>query len=71
MNPLPLFALIEAFVTKLFQIANQIFNWLFGDINFSVLWSWLPTDIQAAAAFFVLLLFLLAIIKFIRALLPF
>lgn len=63
--------LIETVVTKLFQLAQTIFNWLFGDINFSILWSWLPSDIQAAAAFFVLLLFLLAIIKFIRSILPF
>lgn len=63
--------LIETVVTKLFQLAQTIFNWLFGDINFSILWNWLPSDIQAAAAFFVLLLFLLAIIKFIRSILPF
>lgn len=67
----PLFALIEAIITKLFQIANQIFQWLFGDIDFTVLWSWLPADIQAAAGFFVLLLFLLVIIRFIRSLIPF
>lgn len=63
--------LIETVVTKLFQIAQNIFNWLFGDIDFTVLWNWLPSDIQAAAAFFVMLLFLLAIIKFIRSILPF
>lgn len=63
--------LIETVVTKLFQLAQSVFNWLFGDINFSVLWSWLPSDIQAAAGFFVLFLFLLAIIKFIRSILPF
>lgn len=63
--------LIETVITKLFQLANTIFQWLFGDIQFNVLWSWLPSDIQAAAAFFILLLFTLAIIKFIRSLLPF
>ena len=63
--------LIETVVTKLFQVANTIFEWLFGDIQFNVLWSWLPSDIQAAAAFFILLMFTLAIIKFIRSLLPF
>lgn len=63
--------LIETVVTKLFQVANTIFQWLFGDIQFNVLWSWLPSDIQAAAAFFILLLFTLAIIKFIRSLIPF
>ena len=63
--------LIETVVTKLFQVANTIFEWLFGDIQFNVLWSWLPSDIQAAAAFFILLMFTLAMIKFIRSLLPF
>lgn len=63
--------LIDTVVTKLFALAQRIFNWLFGSIDFTVLWNWLPADIQAAAAFFVLLLFLLAIIKFIRSILPF
>ena len=63
--------LIETVVTKLFQLAQTIFDWLFGSIDFTVLWNWLPDDIQAAAAFFVMLLFLLAIIKFIRSILPF
>lgn len=67
----PIFALIDAVLTKLLQVAQRIFNWLFGDINFSVLWSWLPADIQAAAEFFVVLLFLLVIIRFIRSLIPF
>ena len=67
----PIFALIDAVLTKLLQVAQRIFNWLFGDINFSVLWSWLPSDIQAAAQFFVVLLFLLVIIRFIRSLIPF
>lgn len=67
----PIFALIDAVLTKLLQVAQRIFNWLFGDINFSVLWSWLPSDIQAAAEFFVVLLFLLVIIRFIRSLIPF
>lgn len=63
--------LIDTVVTKLFQLAQTIFNWLFGSIDFTVLWNWLPSDIQAAAAFFVMLLFLLAIIKFVRSILPF
>ena len=67
----PVMQLIDTVITKLFQLANTIFDWLFGDIDFTVLWNWLPADIQAAAAFFVLLLFLLAIIKFVRSILPF
>lgn len=67
----PILQLIDAVVTKVFQVAQSIFNWLFGDIQFSVLWSWLPSDIQAAAAFFVLLLFTLMIIRLIRSFLPF
>ena len=67
----PIISLIDTVITKLFALAQRLFNWLFGDINFTVLWNWLPSDIQAAAAFFVMLLFLLAIIKFIRSILPF
>ena len=42
----PIFALIDAVLTKLLQVAQRIFNWLFGDINFSVLWSWLPATVS-------------------------
>lgn len=63
--------LIQAFFTKLFQVAQNIFEAIFGDIDFAVLWTWCPADIRIAAAFFVLVLFILAILKFIRSILPF
>lgn len=62
---------VHAFFQKLLNIAEDIFDAIFGDIDFTVLWNWLPQDIQLAAEFFVLVLFILAIIKVIRSLLPF
>lgn len=53
------------------DIIDRLFNFIFGDINFAVLWNWLPSDIQAAAAFLVTLLFGFVIIRAIKAVLPF
>lgn len=50
---------------------QSIFDFIFGDLNFSVLYSWLPSDIQTAFALFIIILFCLAIWRFIRSFLPF
>lgn len=53
------------------DVIDRIFNFIFGDINFAVLWNWLPADIQAAAAFLVVFLFGFVIIRAIKSVLPF
>lgn len=62
--------LITQFWEYLRQFISSIFQAIFGDINFAVLWNWLPQDIQNASAFFVILLFSLMLWKLIKSLLP-
>lgn len=66
-----IFNFISSVLTKIYNFAQSVFQWLFGDINFSVLWDWLPQDIQNAAAFFVVLLFCLMLFRLIKSILPF
>lgn len=63
--------LIQQIITKFLQIGQDIFNYIFGDVDFTVLWNWLPQDIQAAALSFIIILFTIALIKGIRNVLPF
>lgn len=64
-------AIIQGIITKFLQLAERVFNYIFGDVQFEVLWNWLPQDIQIAAETLILVLFLFAIIDFIRKLVPF
>lgn len=62
---------IQSIITKFINVGQDIFQEIFGNVQFSVLWSWLPTDIQSAAASFIVILFILALIRGIRNFLPF
>lgn len=64
-------SIIQGIISAFLDLAESIFNYIFGDIQFSVLWDWLPTDIQTAAATFIVLLFAIALISGIRKFLPF
>lgn len=64
-------SIIQGIISAFLDLAENIFNYIFGDIQFSVLWDWLPTDIQTAAATFIVLLFAIALISGIRKFLPF
>lgn len=63
--------IVATILNSLKQLGDTIWNVIFGNVNFGVLWSWLPSDIAAACTGLVLLLFSLAVIKFIRSILPF
>lgn len=63
--------IIQEVINALISFAQSIWTAIFGDTNFSVLWSWLPSDIQAAASYLIMVLFVLAIIRVIRQFLPF
>ena len=63
--------LLTALYQKLITFIQWLFNELFSGWNYSVLTSWLPSDIAAAVSWFILLMFGIAIIKLIRNLLPF
>lgn len=53
------------------NLATTIYNEIFGGIRFSILWEWLPQDIQTACESLIILFFALVIWRFIKGLLPF
>ena len=77
MNDLPVIPdinpinLITGFIQWFLNLAQQIYNYLFGHIDFAVLWRWLPSDIQAACNSLLIIFFALVIWRLIRGLLPF
>lgn len=54
----------------LVQFIQWLFNLVFGDWNYQVLFGWLPSDILAAVTFIILFLFGLAVIKWFKNLIP-
>ena len=62
--------LIAQFITWFLNLSETIFNYIFGNIDFGILWRWLPNDIQAACTSLIILFFALVIWKFIKGLLP-
>lgn len=64
-------SLIQALLSWIINLVTSIWNLIFGDVQFSVLWNWLPSDIQVACASLIMLLFILVLIRFIRSILPF
>lgn len=60
-------SLVEYFLTG----AQRLFDLVFGDIDFSVLWGWLPADIASACSTLVVLLFAFAFIAFMQKVIPF
>lgn len=63
--------IIQGVISSFIGVAQDIFDYIFDGIELSVLWSWLPTDIQTAAAAFIAILFAIAIINGVRKFLPF
>lgn len=63
--------ILEAIIAKFIALCERIFNLIFGNVQFSVLWDWLPHDIQVAASSFIIILFALAIAHLVRSFLPF
>lgn len=56
---------------KFIALLDTFFQYVFGGVRFSVLWSWLPSDIGDAASSLIVVLFGLALISFVRHFLPF
>lgn len=63
--------LITGFIQWFLNLSQQIYNYLFGHIDFAVLWRWLPNDIQAACNALLIIFFALVIWRLLRGLLPF
>jgi len=62
--------LITALYNKIIQFVQDIFNAVFGNWNYGVLFSWLPQDIRTAVTFIILFLFGLALFKILKNLIP-
>lgn len=67
--------MLENILTDLYQIliglVREIFNELFGNWNWQVLFNWLPSDFLTVASWFIIFLFGLMLFKIIKTLLPF
>lgn len=63
--------LLSALFTKVFAFLQYIWESIFGLWNYQVLFSWLPGDIQSAVVVVIRILFIFALIHFIRAFMPF
>lgn len=63
--------IIQGIISSFIGVAQDVFNYIFDGIDFSVLWNWLPTDMQTAAAAFIVVLFAIALVSGIRKFLPF
>lgn len=64
-------SIIENIISKFLSLAEELFEYIFDGVQFSVLWSWLPSDIQTAASSLIIILFAAALIGAIRKFLPF
>lgn len=61
---------LATFFSGLYSFFQWIFDSIFGDWNYHVLFSWLPQDIILAVDFLIIFVFALAIIKWIKSVLP-
>lgn len=62
--------LLEELWTALISFVQEIFELIFGDWNYQAILTWLPQDIRNAIDLFILVLFGIVVIKFIRSLIP-
>lgn len=63
--------LLTSLYNELISFVQWVFNQIFGSWNYGVLFQWLPSEFLSAASWLILFLFGLALIKFIKNLLPF
>lgn len=63
--------LIAQVLQKFIDLLDKFFNYVFGGVQFDVLWRWLPSDIGSSATALIAVLFGLALISFVRHFLPF
>ena len=66
--------MLENILTDLYltliSLVREIFNTLFGQWNWQVLFNWLPSDFLTVASWFIIFLFGLMLFKVIKTLLP-
>lgn len=64
-------SILENIISSFINLIQSFFDFVFGGVNFSVLWSWLPSDIGSAASSLIAILFGFALLSYIRKFLPF
>lgn len=69
-NTLPVIDL-KTVLQSFLNLAQTFFDFVFGSVDFGVLWRWLPSDIGSAASTLIVVLFGFALIHMIRRFLPF
>lgn len=62
---------IVAIIQKFIELLDDFFDYVFGSVQFAVLWNWLPSPIGEAATTLIVVLFGLALISVVRRFLPF
>lgn len=63
--------LMQSLIEKFIGFLDTFFEYVFGGVDFDVLWRWLPADIGSSASVLIVLLFGLALISLVRKFLPF
>lgn len=63
--------LISTLLEKFIGFLDSFFEYVFGGVQFDILWNWLPADIGNSASVLIVILFGLALISFVRRFLPF
>lgn len=62
--------LLEELWQALISFIQEIFQLIFGEWNYQAILGWLPQDIREAIDLFILVLFGMVVIRFIRDLIP-
>lgn len=62
--------LLQGLYQAFIEFVQYVFNAIFGEWNYQVLFSWLPADILAAATTIILVLFGYALIRWIASIIP-
>ena len=63
--------LLTALFNKLITFVQDVFNAIFGNWNYSILFNWLPNYIQSAVTYIILFLFAITVFNLIKNLNPF
>lgn len=62
--------LLSTLFSTILSFLSSLFTTIFGGWNWQILFSWLPSDIGAAAEAFILVCFGLAVLRIVKLLLP-
>lgn len=63
--------MIASILQSIFDYLEELFDLITGDFDPYILFSWCPQDIQNAVELLIIILFCLALARFIKSFLPF